>query len=135
MAGTVLTSVMNLRLYGYSSLTMFLFELCLRTLCTQWTYHVTPARLLVRFPFHITCYQLGYLYVSLSCFTCFHMLPFWIDDWSTLIHLSYAYSFWVDDLSTDSLFLDYDLSTDSLFLDYDSSMTHFPFTTICTCIS
>ena len=48
-----------------SSLTVFpfLFELRSRTLCTQWMYHVTPARLLVRFLPRVTCYWLVYLYV------------------------------------------------------------------------
>ena len=104
-------------------LTFFFYELRSRTLCTQWTYHVTPARLLVRF---LLCHMFParVLVCPQSRFTCIFTLLFWAVDSSMLTILSYAYSFCL-----------VDSSAESLFLDYDSSMTHFPFMTLCTCIS
>ena len=61
----------------------------------------------VSFPYHVPPAHV--LVLTLSCFTCFLMLPFWTNDSSMLTRLSYAYFFWIVDSSTDSLFLDYDL--------------------------
>ena len=66
----------------------------LLNLYISFPYHVPPARVLV---------------LTLSRFTCFLMLLFWTNDLSMLTCLSYAYFFWIVDLSADSLFLDYDL--------------------------
>ena len=59
-------------------------------------YHMPPARVLVRFPFH---------------FTCLSTLPIWTVNSSMLTILSYAYSFRLVDSSVESLFLDYDSFT------------------------
>ena len=101
---------------------MISFELRSQTLCAQWTYRATPARLLIRFPSisHVTG-----LCTCISPFP-FHMFPC-VTPFGLTTRLSvlvsflltlcrYALLLWIHDLSVDSLFLD-------LWLVYDS----FPF--------
>ena len=59
-------------------------------LCAQWTYHVLPARLLVRFLlYHMFLARI--LVCSRLRFTCLLTLPFWTVDSSMLTILSYTY--------------------------------------------
>ena len=73
---------------------VFLFELCSRMLCAQWTYHVTPARLLVRF-LSISHVTGSGTCVSLLRFRVFLTLPIWTYDMSLS---SYASPFTVRQL-------------------------------------
>ena len=117
----------------FSLTIVFIYKLRSRTLCAQWTYHVTPGSLTRMFPSGVTCSRLVYLYVSvpvsrvslhylfglttrLRLLTCL-MLSLYISSTRLCLPLLLMITC-------------YSLSTR-----YSWTMTHLPFMNICNCIS
>ena len=145
----------------FSLTIVFFLRVRSRTLCAQWTCYVFSGLACLVLPFPVSRvmhHQFVYSFVPFSVSRVFLPVQMWIDDSSpvtcsfpvsllslltrTLTFLTYVFLLLARRLVLMLTFTAYaflfqfvDSSPVSVFLDSDSSLTHFPFTNICTCIS